>query len=202
MTCYVLTRTSKRPKAFARLRNSLRKQTYPHIVHVVHSDEPTDTYVRGDIVLHSPRLRATPNSTFPWEVYFATMLAHIKSHCGEGWVTFMDDDDVYVNHTAVERMMQYASHPDRMPVWKTIRENNRISPERFGAPLDAPEGRICWESSMHHTNHIGRVEIDGNCGSDGRYWARMSEFLRVVWVDEVFARPQAGKGNGKRKDVP
>src|SRR5690606_12338522 len=52
---YVLTRTSKRPRYFAALRANLAAQGVP-FVHVVHSDEPTDAYVAGDIVVRGDRL--------------------------------------------------------------------------------------------------------------------------------------------------
>jgi hypothetical protein len=201
---YVLTRTAARPRMFARLRQSLRSQTFDGDVrHVVHAEADNTRYVRGDIIVIGPRLR---RGTAPWERYQARLLDRLVGE-PPGWVTFLDDDDEYMHPEALTRIASYCKRRSDLPVWKTLRENGRISPAVFPGDLGSPEGRICWESAAFHTSHLdlARGLVGADDGSDGRFWAALAEHLTVRWHDDVLTRPQrdgrAGKGHGRRQDA-
>jgi hypothetical protein len=201
---YVLTRTSNRPRAFARLRADLLAQDYDgRIIHVVHSDDPNDQYAEGDIVIHGERVPRGRHKTAPWERYNLALLEAVKYHGIPGFITFMDDDDTYTSSKSVATMMRYAI-AGVMPIWKVERENGRISPTEWMSDLNTPDGRICWEASTFHTDYLPlalAIGIDEMDGGDGRFWARMSESHQIAWIDAVLTRPQEGKGKGRRRDV-
>lgn len=52
---YILIRTANRPMFFQHMMESIKKQTYKNIVTIVHSDNPNDLYVEGDIIIRSER---------------------------------------------------------------------------------------------------------------------------------------------------
>lgn len=208
MSCprvFVLTRTSRRPRAFARLRRDLLAQEYPgEIIHVVHSDDPADAYIEGDIVVRSERLRRRRPTDFPWDQYHLTLLQAVVDDTREGFVTFMDDDDTYTSPQSIARMMTNA-RPGVMPIWRVERERGRISPTTWKGDLNSRDGRICWEASTLHTTRIPlahQAGIDGRDGADGRFWAALAPHHQLVWQNEVLTRPQAGKGHGRRNDAP
>ena len=47
---YILIRTANRPIFFRNMMESIKRQTYKNIVTIVHSDNPNDLYVEGDIL--------------------------------------------------------------------------------------------------------------------------------------------------------
>lgn len=208
MSCprvFVLTRTSRRPRAFTRLRRDLLAQEYDgEIIHVVHSDDPADAYATGDIIVHSERPQRTRARTCPWEQHNLTLLQVVLEDAREGFVTFIDDDDTYASHLSIRRMMTHAA-PGVMPIWKVERENGRVSPTTWMGDLNSRDGRVCWEASTLHTTRIPlalQVGIDARDGADGRFWAALARHHELVWQDEILTRPQAGKGHGRRQDAP
>lgn len=189
---------------FQRLRDSIASQDYDGpIMHIIHTDEPTDDYVTGDMIVASPRLRKTNNMTAPQELYNLRLLQAVHEYNQPGFVTFMDDDDMYTNPHSLSTIAQEAQ-PGVMPIWKVQREKGRISPTAWRSDLTSNDGRICWEASGFHTNHLTtaiNIGIDGNDGADGRFWAAMSQHLQVKWIDKILTKPQVGKGHGRRKDA-
>ena len=200
---YILTRTSKRPRMFQRLRDSIATQDYAGpVMHIVHTDEPSDDYVKGDMIVSSPHLRKSDKMTAPQELYNLRLLQAVQEYGQPGFVTFMDDDDIYTSSKSLSTIADVA-RPGLMPIWKVERENGRISPAQWRGDLTSDEGRICWEASGFHTSHLElalNLSIDGNDGADGRFWARMSRHLTTLWIDEILTKPQVGKGHGRRKD--
>lgn len=199
---YVLTRTANRPKMFARCRQSVLAQDHTPIVHVVHAETGSD-YAVADHVITGPRLPRSVG-TAPWELHNQALL-DVVAELEPGWVTFLDDDDEYTSARSVTRMLANATSEDVMPVWRVERAHPRtqereLSPHIWRGDLGEKYSALCWEAAAHHTSHIGAASIDGNQAADGRYWHQLSRRLRVVWQDEVLARPQVGKGKGKRRD--
>lgn len=88
---YVLTRTSRRPRFFSRLRESLLGQDYSRVVHVVHSDDSADTYVDADIVIRGEPLPVVPKVSSGPELYNGRLIRALQE-LEAGWVTMMDDD--------------------------------------------------------------------------------------------------------------
>lgn len=195
---YVLTRTSNRPRFFAGLRASLAAQSFRDYVHVVHSDDPNDAYVEGDIVIRGPP--ASP------ELYIGRLLEAIQ-HAPPGWVVIVDDDDHYLPGD-LQRISEITSGltPDRLPIWRVRREADRISPAVWMGDLSTPEAGVCFEGAALHTSQIPLalplITPEKSC--DRRLWAGLAEHLTPVWVDEVFCAPQqagkAGKGKWRRQD--
>lgn len=203
MNVYVLTRTSNRPKMFTRLRESIANQKFDgQILHFVYSDDPKDSYVNGDVVIHGERLIKNKVNTAPWEVYNLELMKAVKFHGIPGIVTFIDDDDMYTSEHSIATMVANTQE-DSMTIWKVERENGRISPFKWQADLESDEGRICWEAAAFHTKHLPLAQsigVDKADGGDGRFWAAMSKQLNITWLNEVLTKPQIGKGHGRRKD--
>jgi hypothetical protein len=199
----LLTRTSGRPNAFGRLRKSVESQVGAEVIHVVHSDDPRDTYVVGDLVVRGSRLRRTPESTAPWETYNLRLLSAVREAGLVGAVAFVDDDDLLFSDGIAARV-DAETTPGFVTFWRVLRENGRLSPKVWMGDLGSADGRVCWESGSFHTDDIPAalsVGVDDCDGGDGRFWWGMSKVLTPRWVNEVTCFPQVGKGHGRRKDV-
>lgn len=199
---YVLTRTSKRPRYFAALRANLAVQGVP-FVHVVHSDEPTDAYVAGDIVVRSDRLPPGKVNFTP-ELYQARLLEALRGQ-PPGWVVFIDDDDRYLPG-ALQRIREACTDPGVMPVWRVMRERGRVSPAQPGADPRSEAGKLCWEAAAFHTSHLdaATAAVTAARDADGRFWAALAARLRVEHHDFTATEPQSwfGKGHWRRFDKP
>jgi hypothetical protein len=203
VTAYVLTRTARRPRMFQRLRDSLLSQEFDgRILHVVLAETGSD-YAEGDHVMHRPP-RAREAGRCPYNLHIHDLLTHVAG-LEPGWVTFMDDDDQYTSDQSLARMLEPATHPGVMPVWKVQRENGRISPAKWRASPASKEGRICFEGAAHHTTLIGRGPLSTDCWADAHYWQGIHRHAEIAWIDAVLTRPQldgrAGKGHGRKRDA-
>ena len=103
---YILIRTSKRPVFFSQMMETIKNQTYPNIITIVHTDDPADTYVSGDIIIRGERLKKSPQMTAPYNLYNNTLLRSIPD--GEGWYHFIDDDDLYAAPDVIEKLVKYS----------------------------------------------------------------------------------------------
>lgn len=202
---YILTRTSGRPRMFTALRANLASQPYRDFLHVVHSDDPNDSYVEGDIVVRGERQPITGTRYGP-EAYMRALLQAVKTHGTPGWVLVMDDDDVYAPD-ALTTIASLCGDPDVMPVWKVRRENGRITPATWRGNPSTSSGRLCWENAAFHTKHLDHALnlVEPRDGNDGQVWAGLAARAIPEWHDAVLAHPQlpgrAGKGKGRRRDA-
>lgn len=213
---YVLTRTSGRPKLFGNLRRDLLAQTYPRIVHVVHSDDPADQYIEADLIVRGPRLPITKRDWGP-DIYNRRLIDALEG-LEPGWVLMIDDDDTLTSETSVADAMSAAHEAgeDHLVIWKNQRAN-ALKP-RVWVPdsLQKRRGRLQWSNGTFHTKHLKTAsacfQSDHpvqkpflNRSYDALFWLRMHHALPIHWHDAVLCRQQiagiAGKGYGRREDV-
>src|SRR5690606_14820581 len=78
---YLLIRTSERPSKFRVMMQSVRNQTYPNIITIVHSDNEKDEYVEGDIIIRGEKLTVENGSGF-YNLYCNALLDAIPDGPG------------------------------------------------------------------------------------------------------------------------
>lgn len=195
--CYVLTRTSERPLFFSQNHTSVMSQTYPNVVHVVSYDtEDTGKYLEQypDLkivpVIRQERLK---NAHFPYNLYCNQM--H-KTITADGWVLYLDDDDLFTRTDALSVISQYFNSSDNLIVWKVqfpygIEPSNRYfkrSVKQSGFPA------ICF---CFHTKWLRYAIWDDMKGSDSRVARALSKVIpKVIWVDDVLTKINYTEGSG------
>jgi len=189
---YILIRTSHRPKFFASLMDSIKRQTYPEIVTIVHSDDATDSYVTGDIVLHG---EASNVGAFPANVYCNRLLDAIPE---EGWYHFVDDDDEYFDETSIEHLVNFAKR-DCFNVCH-IRRGKVIIPENWkGSNIGYQT-----ESFFLHTDHRDKARWKSNVAGDIDYSRQLTKIMPINWINTIACKTQVvkgmGEGSGMRRD--
>jgi hypothetical protein len=192
---YILVRTSARPRFFDVMMKSIEAQTYPNIVTIVHTDDPGDTYVRGDVVIRAERNPdAGPGH---YDLYCNTMLDAIPD--GPGWYHFMDDDDMYAGDDVIETLVEH-SLKTHINVGRVVRKGakgDKIVPSRWGK-MDAFQS----ECFFLHTSHRQRARWWAGGLGDIHYSKQLTEQLPINWIDGLLiARTQEGKGYGYRLDA-
>lgn len=190
---YILIRTSNRPKFFEACMNSIKKQTYPNIITIVHSDDPTDEYVTGDIVIRGERFPYSMG-TAPYNLYNNRLLDAIPD-C-DGWYHFIDDDDMYAAPNVIERLV-LNSQKNSVNVGRVKRWNDTVWPRRWRS-----QNSFQTECFFLHTDHRNLGRWWSNKGGDHNYSKQLTEKLSINWIDNLLiCEAQEGKGHGRRYDL-
>ena len=189
---YILIRTSRRPEFFGKMMESVERQTYPNIKTIVHSDDPRDEYVRGDIVLKLPAF-TREFGTGPYNLYQNRLLDAIPD--GPGWYCFIDDDDMYASDDVIERLVKNAKR-DHINVGRVTRWNGVIFPSQWGK-----QKSFQTEIFFLHADHKKKAKWWGNKGGDHHYTKQLTRVLPINWIDNLMiCVAQEGKGHGKKID--
>lgn len=189
---YILIRTSCRPKFFACMMDSIKKQTYKNIVTIVHSDNPEDKYVEGDIIINGEFLDET-HGTHPFNLYCNRLLDAIPD--GPGWYHFIDDDDMYAHETSIEQFVRFAK-PECINVGRVMRWKGRTFPRMWGNDIS-----FHTECFMLHTNHKNKARWYNGKAADHDYSEKLTRILKTNWIDNLMVCvEQEDKGYGKRED--
>lgn len=188
---YILIRTSKRPLFFKNMMDSIREQTYPNIVTIVHTDDPEDKYVEGDIIISS--VRDVSLGRGHYNLYCNKLLDAIPD--GPGWYHFIDDDDMYAAPDAIERFVS-ASRENVVNVARTHRGGNTIWPKSWGAQRSFQS-----ECFLLHTMHKKKARWWNKTGGDHNYSLQLTNVLDINWIENfIVCTAQDGKGRGWRFD--
>jgi glycosyltransferase involved in cell wall biosynthesis len=187
---YILIRTSNRPKCFKTLMESIESQTYPYIKTIVHTDDPKDTYAKGDIIVKGKRSK---KGNAPYNLYNNTLLQNILD--GPGWYVFIDDDDAYTASDVIEKFVKNAKE-DYINVAKADRGHGRIWPKHW-----KKQTSFQTECFMLHTKHKNLAKWWNKKGGDHHYTSQITKVLPINWIEDlIVCKAQIGKGRGLRKD--
>lgn len=190
---YILIRTSRRPKFFKTMMKSIKSQTYPNIVTIVHSDDPRDKYVRGDIIVRSDRDKYKHRGRGFYNLYMNKLLAAIPK--GPGWFVFLDDDDMYARPDVIEKFVKASKH-NHINVARADRGGGRIWPKFW-----KNQRVFQTECFMLHTRHTRLGKWPKKKGGDHSYTKQITKVLPINWIENlIVCKAQAGKHRGKRVD--
>jgi hypothetical protein len=171
---------------------SIKEQTYPNIITIVHTDDERDTYVTGDIIVRGERTKSKSNA--PYNLYNNALLDAIPE--GPGWYCFIDDDDMYYAPDVIDRMVKRAER-DRINVCHVQRWEGTIWPAKWGN-----QRSFQTECFFLHTDHKNKARWWANKGGDHHYTSQLTAQMQINWIDEIImCKAQEGKGHGKRFDL-
>lgn len=177
---------------FERCMESIKKQTYPNIITIVHTDDPRDEYVTGDIIIKGHKYPPSIGGA-PYNLYCNRLLESIPSD--EGFFCFLDDDDEYINENVIETLVKN-SKEDHINVGKVIRWDNEVFPKNWGQRQSFQTE--CFFVSTKY-KHSGKWW--SNKGGDHYYTRYLIQVLPINWIENlVIAKAQKGKGHGKSVD--
>jgi len=190
---YILIRTSGRPNFFKRMMESIKAQTYKNIITIVHTDDPRDEYVTGDIIIKG-HAYSKDYGTGPYNLYMNRLLKAIPD--GPGWYHFIDDDDEYASPDVIERLVENSKR-DHVNVGHVQRWNGVIFPRAWGT-----QKSFQTEIFFLHTDHKNKARWWANTGGDHYYSKQLTKVLPTNWIDDLLiCKAQEGKGHGRRLDA-
>ncbi len=189
---YILIRTSNRPVFFKRMMETIKAQTYKNIVTIVHTDDPRDKYVEGDIIVKGCAYGSNYGDG-TYNLYFNRLLNAIPDK--PGYIHFIDDDDEYYSDDAIEKFVSH-SKKDECNVARVTRWDNKIFPRHWGKQLSYQT-----ECFMVHTDFKKKAFWWGNKGGDHHYSRQLTKQMPVNWIDDlIVCKLQECKGHGNRLD--
>jgi glycosyltransferase involved in cell wall biosynthesis len=203
----VLTRTSGRPNFFRENVESVQGQTYPHINHIVCADDDESYEYATKLCSNVIKVERKPKRTeydwmhSPYNLYCNTMMDRVK----EGWVMFLDDDDIFINQDSVRKIVKHIKSDDDFLIWRGQFPRAIIPGPYFGKGIVM--GDIGSFNYMFHSKHIWAAQWDEVKESDYRVAMKMSRLLKTKWIDEVLVKINntkvfhgPGGGLGRRED--
>jgi glycosyltransferase involved in cell wall biosynthesis len=189
---YILIRTSGRPRFFNRMMQSIKEQTYPNIITIVHTDNDRDKYVKGDIIV---RGTPKPGCRAPYNLYMNTLIKTVSRQT-PGWVYMLDDDDRLFAPDVIERFVN-AAKQDYINVARADRGHGRIWPKKWKRQTD-----FQTECFMLWSKYSKLGKWWGKTGGDHHYTKQITKILPINWVDDlIVAKAQDGKNRGKHRDL-
>lgn len=189
---YILIRTSGRPKFFACMMESIKNQTYKNIVTIVHSDDPRDKYVTGDIIINGT-VYGPEYGDGTYNLYNNRLLKAIPKI--PGWFHFIDDDDRYASSDVIERLVKN-SKKDHINIARVKRWNKTVFPRHW-----RNQNSYQTECFFLHTDHRFKGKWWGNKGGDHNYSKQITKVLPKNWIEDLYiCEAQEGKGHGRKLD--
>jgi hypothetical protein len=203
----ILTRTSGRPQFFRENCKSINDQSYQKIRHIVSvDDQESEDYVKDLKDTTFPQIEyhrlekqiCKGNGHFPFNLY----MNELQSHVTEGWIMFLDDDDIFIDSDAVSNIMANIKSEDDLLLWRVRFPNNRIIPKHLGRKPRM--GDVSCIGFMFHSKWIPEAVWGDRKGGDYRIIKKLFDILQPVWIDQVLTAVNYENnrpfGSGQRHD--
>lgn len=185
----ILTRTSNRPKAYARCRQSVEVQTEPFF-HIVSQDSSRDNYVGADVfrffVYKTQGERAH-------NLYFNEIRHCVPSYYP--WVIFLDDDDTFTRPDALQIIAENIQSENDLILWR-VNMAGQIIPDSIPGRIEP--GQVTGIGFCVHAKHW--IDWQAIPAGDFDVISRYAERLNTVWIDAVLTATQGKPGLGRRID--
>lgn len=198
MKLNLLIRTSSRPKQFKRCLNSVRNQSHKDIdLHVSADNLKTIAYVKNE-GLNSISVSKTSSLTHtaPYNLYLNNLMQCVS----DGWVMFLDDDDMLIDKNTVKRICDQLKNEDTLYIFRMQWPDGRIIPSDFNHKSKNIECRdIGMPNFVFHYKHIGKTWFEPYKTGDYRFIEQFQHhFNSVEFVDIITVQT----GNSGAKGEP
>lgn len=204
----ILTRTSNRPNYFKKCFESVNSQIMVNINHIISVDNDeteeyvkkyTDNYIRVEhFNEYIPKLDPIYNvrKPAPYNLY----LNELKNKVKEGWIMFLDDDDVFLDKCALFRITNKIENEEQMLYWKVKFSNDRIVPCEKSFKLKKPLiNDFSMIGFMHHSKYNKCATFDYFSAGDSFYVIKLQNIIpNHTWLDIVCTGLQDNNGLGGR----
>ena len=164
----VITRTSGRPNSFKRCVNSINRQTYKNINHIIIADDINDLeYIhnagcsniklvdRGALIRNDNTPDPGTGSYSPHNLY----LNQVKDKIKDGWILYLDDDDLFMDKNSVETIVKLINESDNDTIiyWQMILQNKTKLPNIINdqnPPYRGGIGSPCFTVNTKYIDYI------------------------------------------------
>jgi hypothetical protein len=200
----IITRTHNRHANFIICRESIIQQSYKNINHIVGTDTECNYFDAIKLLpkeVQQPQLMSGYKTyPAPWNLHLNELNTYVKN----GWISYLDDDDMFSNRNAVKIIVNNIDNDDQILFWRVcikLNNNNWIVPsnEAFGRKIEA--GNFSGIGMMFHSKHL---PVDWGSWSYGDFRVvkqLLAKNLKPKWIDLVLTETQGTPNNGRIPNV-
>lgn len=206
----ILTRTSNRPGGFKKCFSSVRNQTYKNIRHIISYDNTEDlSYIRKydvEFIRVYRREKLNRNSSDeekyePYNLYCNELLKEVN----EGWIMFLDDDDMLAHQNVLKTLATYTSRfdEDTLFIWQAqFPDGTLIPPDYTFKDQTIKLQHIDTACFLFHSKYKNTASWDAYWAADFRFIKQLSDIIpKQVWIPSVLTKKNNFGDQGKRNDI-
>jgi hypothetical protein len=198
MKINILTRTHDRAEYFNICRESILNQTYSNINWIVGTDVDCPYYPSAIRLMKEPiaiKPKNIPDGQYyaPWNWYLNILGTNIK----EGWVMYLDDDDIFTNNDALQIIVDNIDNDNQLMIWRV-----QITPE-FIVPKEESMGKVIRAGDisgigiMFHSKHLP-VNWGNTSYGDYRIISQLiDKGLEPKWINQILTSTINGSHYGQ-----
>lgn len=196
MIINILTRTHEREEQFNICKQSILSQTAVESINwIVGSDSDCPYYPEAIKLYKDIRVPVMiPQNMYfaPWNTYLDTLQSYVQ----DGWLTYIDDDDCYVDEKSVKRIINAIDNDDQLLIWKVqITPNWTVPSHSFGKYVCA--GDFSGIGFAFHSKYLPVLWGNLSYGDYRVAYQLIQKGLQIKWLDMILTRTQAGPRNGR-----
>lgn len=211
----ILTRTSNRPNYFKNCIESVKKQTYQNINHIISVDNvETEEYVKNytnnyikvkKYIGYIPPLDPIYGlrRPAPYNLY----LNDLKNQVKEGWIMFLDDDDMFLSENAIEEIVSNIKSEDDILYWKVKLSDIRYIPEDifFNENHTPKLNHFSMIGFMFNSKYKNTYTFDNYSGGDFFCANKLKNHIpNKIFINHIYTGLQNNSGVGglgKQQDI-
>lgn len=171
----ILIRTGKRPELFKRCLRSIAKQTYRNIRIIISTD--------GYKVPSLETIEVKPDTTYPY--YWNLYCNHLKDKVIDGWLIYLDDDDVLENRNSIAGIVPYLNKEADAVICQFKRWKNRKPTNEQIAKGEIKKGHIGMPCIILHHSKKHVADFDGYQAADYRFIKDVTQKVRTKFIPHV-----------------
>jgi len=208
----ILTRTSNRPIGFKICEESITSQSYTNINHIVSYDNDEDlkyldncenkVKINRSEIIKNDTSKNPKNPSFwfsPHNLYCNKLLDEVN----EGWVMFLDDDDMLYDKSVIEKIVNNIVDEDTILIWKMRYPDGRYLPDNSSFKTETIRlGGIGSPCFLFHSKYKNDSSWDAYKCGDYRFLEKIYKKIpHKKWINEIFIQLNNNGGFGKKKDI-
>lgn len=209
----ILTRTSNRPKGFLKCRESIVNQTYKNINHIVVTDDiKSIDYIESsgvqeytlidkeDLIKKDNTINNNPQTgrLSVHNLYCNVLNSMVK----DGYIMYLDDDDMLLNNTSIENIVNNIVDSDTILFWQMRYPTGRVLPVRgfhIKKPIIGDIGSPCF---LFHHKWVEYAVWDTWKCSDFRVVSNLDKHIpNKKWISHPFIQLNNNGDLGRRNDI-
>lgn len=216
----IITRTRNRPRFFQLNVSSLNQQKYNNLHHIVtyQVDEDLEyvkthqysntTIVKVPNVVKDNSLEKTIEGLTVNHSPYNLFLNEAHKYVKEGWVMYLDDDDIFSFSNSVEFLINEINKYDletkhlwkvQFPTW-TIPTDFYFQSYVEGKPLK--NSQISMIGMLFHSIHLDKINFDEwACGDYFAFKGLEKELPKRNMINQTLTKIATIPGEGQRKDI-
>lgn len=181
----ILIRTSNRPIYFQKCIQSIFEQKYENYrIIICYDKEESLAYLEK--FENDSRITYFPVSVESKEKYRFNLYCNIlMDRVEEGWIMFLDDDDMLCHDKVLSMINEYLSDKNSLYLWKFLRPDKVIYPNdvnNIGLGEIVSCGFTFYYTYRHKSNWP-----DKQCG-DYAFFSKLQSYLSPCFIDSIFTR--------------